>query len=86
MKIDNISFDKNLIEAVKQFKTTTFYNKYVNKIYLCQEDDDRLYFRTDSRYFQEDIESCYNELGSSFEYLLCDAIFKEPFVKLYEVE
>ena len=70
---------KKLKEAINKIKETSFYKEYIDKMYVCKEDSDRIIFSTKKEYDLQSENNFFNELGEDFPYILFDICYTEYF-------
>ena len=57
-------------DIINKIKTTSFYNKYINRLYVNMDDPYIYYFKTDKIYSQLEADECNNELFFNGKYIL----------------
>ena len=57
-------------DIIDKIKATSFYDKYIDKLYINMDDPYIYYFKTNKAYSQLEADECNNELFSSGKYML----------------
>ena len=68
---------KKLEEAINKIKETSFYKEYIDKLYICDEDRDRIIYSAKKVYESESENKFLNELGEDFPYILFDICYMD---------
>ena len=72
-----IKEQKKLEEAINKIKETSFYKEYIDKLYICDEDRDRIIYSAKKLYDSESENKFLNELGEDFPYILFDICYMD---------